>query len=364
MSSFKEGRSRLLNYIWLLACIAAVCANIMIFVLMPRILSPLSIILSNLITLVFTALALKPANNLLEDALTAKLEQKLRAEEELRRQISTLENENRALETRNRELSDKLDTRAQTDSLPTSVNFTFKVEHVEFAKKGYVVKEEDLDFMDPEKFRLPGKTIRDAFLEGMKLREPGLLKVLYIHKFYYKASIGIDFTTIKYAYDTSGGIIFSGVNFTKLHDTTSELERDPDDIDRCEILRITPERTEIRSDKSYEDFKEEYRYCQECSVKESLAEEVEKLCSQYTSVFRDSIRKTFSGVLSVEFTDEPLESSKLDWFILSGTKDGRVAQVGNSMLLLSNLMNETQKIGKPTIGQIGEDFDEQPIMAS
>ena len=279
-----KGRS-VKNTLWIAGCFLLVAANIAFFLLFPRIVSGLAIVLSNAVTLILTFLAFKPLNSWLQDSLMERqqaLIEKMEKDRELERKVEVLELENRTL-------ADKLDTRVQTGALPVRLDYTFKVEQMEYAKQGYVVKEEEVDALDREQFNIPDRKFFETILEDSLLKEASIRKILYIHKFYYKVSLGIDFSKIMYALE-DGKVLFYGVRFQKLHDITSELEPEHGDIDRVEILKISGDKTEIRQDKEYEPLKEQYRNVRAQEVKVGMEEEVTALCSQYTGALHDSIR--------------------------------------------------------------------------
>ena len=128
--------------------------------------------------------------------------EKMEKDRELERKVEVLELENRTL-------SDKLDTRVQTGALPVRLDYTFKVEQMEYAKQGYVVKEEEVDALDREQFNIPDRKFFETILEDSLLKEASIRKILYIHKFYYKVSLGIDFSKIMYALE-DGKVLFYG----------------------------------------------------------------------------------------------------------------------------------------------------------
>ncbi|MCR5277747.1 MAG: hypothetical protein K6D54_08805 [Bacteroidales bacterium] len=317
--------------VWIVACLILIGLNVAFFALTPHLLSGIAVILSNVITLLLAALAVKPLNNLLEASLLDRqkeLVEKLEKDRELENKVRTLELENRTL-------ADKLDTRSQTGVLPANVDYTFKLEQMEYAKQGYVVKEEDLASLDLEKFDIPQKRL-ESFLEENFKKEPSIRKILYIHKYYYKVTLGIDFGEILYAYDDDR-ILFNGVEFRKLHDISSEMIPEGRDIERCDILRTSGDRTEIRHDKDYEAFKSQYRAVQAAEVQQSMEDEVNALCRQYTAAMHDIIRERFAG--RVDFVPE-IDRDR-NWYALKVSQDVNVKEIAANMLMLSALMNRT-----------------------
>ena len=333
-----KGRS-VKNTLWIAACFLLVGVNVCFFLFFPHLLSSVSIVLSNVITLILTFLAFKPLNGWLQDSLMERqqaLIEKMEKDRELERKVQALEEENRTL-------SDKLDTRVQTGALPVNIDYTFKVEQMEYAKQGYVVKEEEVDALDREKFNIPDRKFLETLLEDSMLKEASIRRVLYIHKFYYKVSLGIDFSKMMYAIE-DGKLLFYGVRFQKLHDISSEMLPEQGDIDRCEILKISGDKTEIRSEKEYDGFKAQYRDAQAAEVKAGMEEEVDALCNQYTAALQDSIRNRFGE--QVDFVDSIEDYRDNNWYALKGSTDPTVHEIAGTLLMLTAVMNKTQAIGE------------------
>ena len=167
------------NTLWIAGCFLLVGVNVAVFLLVPRLVSGMAIVLSNAITLILTFLAFKPINDWLQADLLERQQEliaKLEKDRELERKVESLEQENRRL-------TDKLDTKDQTVSLPAQIDYTFKVEQMEYAKQGYVVKEEEVDALDREQFNIPDRKFFESILEDSMLKEASIRKILYIHKF-------------------------------------------------------------------------------------------------------------------------------------------------------------------------------------
>ena len=333
-----KGRS-IKNSLWIAGCFLLIGVNVCFFLFFPHLLSSLSIVLSNVITLILTFLAFKPLNSWLQDSLMERqqaLIEKMEKDRELERKVEALEQENRSL-------SDKLDTRVQTGALPVHIDYTFKVEQMEYAKQGYVVKEEEVDELDRGRFTIPDRKFFETILEDSLLKEASIRKILYIHKFYYKVSLGIDFSKMMYAVD-GNTVLFYGVRFEKLHDISSEMLPESEDIDRVEILKISGDKTEIRQDKEYDDLKAQYRIARAEEVKTGMEEEVTALCNQYTAALQESIRNRFGD--RVGFVDSIEDHRDKNWYALKGSKDPTVHEIAGTLLMLTAVMNKTQAIGE------------------
>ena len=327
------------SYAVLCICILLIAVNIATFLFFPRLAMPLAILLSNAITLILAIIAFRPINRLIERLLEKRqqelLEQKAR-EEALEEQVDRLS-------SRNRELESRLDTRTQTAAMPGELDFTFKLEQMEFSKKGYVVKEESLDtFRVDDRFKemIPNVNLFEKMLDALMMKEQGVRKILYIRKYYYKVSIGIDFSRIKFTF-VDDRILFSGVKFSRLHDISSELSPDAGDINHCWIINTVDEWAEIKHTAYYDLFKDAYTRMQDAETHDSLEAEVESLCQQYTAIFRRNIQLRFPLVDFVE----SIEESELSWYALrEGARYQMVRDVASNMLLLTNVMGETKAV--------------------
>lgn len=327
------------SYTVLGICILLMAVNVGSFIFFPRLMAPLAILLSNAITLILAVIAFRPINALVENLLEKRQQELLEQQQkelELEQKVGLLEN-------RNRELENRLDTRAQTEGMPTDIDFTFKLEQMEYAKKGYVVKEEPLeDFASDDRYKnlIPDVSLFNKMLDSLMMKEKGVRKVLYIKKYYYKVSIGIDFSRIKFSF-ADDRILFSGVKFTRLHDISSELEPDPGDIDHCWILNTLDHWAEIKHSTYYDLFKEAYTKMQDAETRDSLESEVDSLCRQYTAIFRKNIQDRFPKAGFVE----SIEDSDRSWYALrEGGSYRMVRDIAANMLLMANVMGETKQI--------------------
>ena len=236
------------------ACFLLIACNVAAFIFFPKLMAPLAIILSNVITVLLMLVAIRPINRLIQNEFREKaleLMEKEKAEKELLEKVATLENQNRELERR-------IDTWAQTASVPANVNFTFKVETMTFDKTGYIVKEEPLErFVNDPVYKIADKKgVFDRIVKWVDdLTYPGEKKVLYIGKYYIKASIGLDFTKIKFSTDGDVLTLF-GVTFTKLNDLA--IDRDPGDVNRCLLVSEEWDGLTVNKSDFYQEFIDTY----------------------------------------------------------------------------------------------------------
>ena len=336
---FLDRRKVAVSYTVLGICILLMAVNVGSFIFFPRLMAPLAILLSNAITLILAITAFRPINALVENLLEKRQQELLeqqKAEKLLEQKVGELEN-------RNRELENRLDTRGQTGGAPADIGFTFKLEQMEYSKKGYIVKEEPLEnFTSDRRFHhmIPDVGLFNKMLNTLMMKERGVRKVLYIKKYYYKVSIGIDFSKIKFSFD-GDKILFAGVKFTRLHDISSELEHDEDDINHCWILKTLDNWAEIKHSTYYDMFKDAYTRLQDAETRDSLESEVGTLCSQYTQIFRKNIHRRFPQAVFIE----SIEESELSWYALrEGGSYTMVRDIASNMLMLTNVINETKAI--------------------
>ena len=313
-------------------CALLIAANVGAFLFFPKVAAPLAIVLSNVVTVLLMLVAVRPINSLLQKSFNDKakeLIEKEKEEQELREKLTALEN-------RNRELESRIDTWAQTASVPTNVNFTFKVETMTFDKTGYIVKEDPLEkFMSDPVYKLSDKRgVFDRLSKWMDdLAHPGNKRVLYIGKYYIKASIGIDFTKIKFSVD-GGSLTFSGVRFTKLNDLA--IDADPDEVSHCWLINDEQGYITINQNDIYREFTEIYARIRAEEADKALENEVEGLCEHYTAVFRSNLVERFPGI---GFCDN-IEDSTATWYSLKEHfQDERIYPVASNMFLMADVLS-------------------------
>ena len=156
-----------MSYFVTCACFLLIACNVAVFLFIPKIMLPLAVILSNAITVLLMLLAVRPINALLQREFAKKAEQlqeEQKEEQALRDRVKELEN-------RNNELERRMDTWAQTASVPSNVNLSFKLETMTYDKSGYIVKEEPLDrFLEDPSYKLADKKgILDKLTQWMAL---------------------------------------------------------------------------------------------------------------------------------------------------------------------------------------------------
>lgn len=320
------------SYLVTSACFLLIACNVAAFIFFPKLMAPLAIILSNVVTVLLMLIAMRPISRLIQNEFNRKareLVEKEKAEKELQEKVAELEN-------RNRELESRIDTWSQTASVPANVNFTFKVETMTFDKTGYIVKEEPLArFVNDPAYKLSDKKgVFDRIAKWMDdLAYPGEKKVLYIGKYYIKASIGLDFTKIKFS--TDGGVLtLFGVTFTKLNDLA--IDRDPADVNRCLLVSEDWDGLTVNKSDFYQDFIDTYARIREEEADRSLEGEVDALCSHYTAVFRSNLAERFPGIA---FCDH-IEDSDATWYSLKEhMKDSRIYPIASNMFLMADVLS-------------------------
>ncbi|MBQ9892435.1 MAG: hypothetical protein IJM35_04695 [Bacteroidales bacterium] len=331
-------RSRLvLSYIMAGLCMLLIVGNVAAFLLMPKITGTIAVLLSNVITILLMLIAIRPLNVLIQkefDKKADELAMKAREQKEMQERIATLESENR-------ELSSRLDTVSQTSGLPANVNFSFKVETMTYDKSGYIVKEEPLErFLEDPAYKIADKKgLGNRITRWIddNLNHPGQKRVLYIGKYYIKASIGIDFTKVKFSL-SGDSIILYGVRFTKLNDLA--INRSDDDVNHCWLLSDNEFETTINRGDFYREFTQEYARLRAEEADAALEEEVDNLCNHYTAVFRENLSQRFPAVAFCDSIDD----STASWFSLKEhLHDGRILGIASNMFLMADVMSDSLK---------------------
>ncbi len=336
-------RGKVVNsYLVAAGCFLLIVGNIAAFLFFPKITAPLAIVLSNAVTILLMLLAFRPLNHLLQRSLEQKAKDYVAQEKELQQIKDTVT----SLENRNRELESRLDTWSQMASVPPNVNFTFKVETMTYDKSGYIVKEESLDkFANDPSYRLSDKKgVFDRISKWVDdVMHPGQKKVLYIGKFYAKASIGIDFTKIKFAVREEGISLF-GVRFTKLNDLAVKPEQD--DVNLCWLLNEDELGISLHSSELYTDFIEAYTEIRERESEQALEDEVSRLCDSYTAIFRQNLTERFPGI---SFCDH-IEDSDETWYSLKEhIQDKRIYPIASNMFLMADVLSGTADMKLPAL---------------
>ncbi len=316
------------------ACFFLIACNAALFIFLPNLLAPLAIILSNAITVILMLMALRPINLLLQHEFEKKAEELVAQ----RQEETALRERVVELESANQELERKIDSWEQTAGVPANLNLSFKVETMTYDKSGYIVKEEPLErFLEDPAYGLAGKNgLVDRFSKWLdSVSHPGERRVLYIGKYYMKASIGIDFTRIKFSVQ-DGVLTLFGVRFTKLNDLA--IVRDEDEVNHCWLLNESFDGITINRSEIYREFTEVYAEYREQEAHEALEKEIEGLCDRYTAVFRTNLSERFPGIA---FCDH-IEDSPATWYSLKEhMQDQRVFPIASNMLLMVDVLSGT-----------------------
>ncbi len=332
VKSALDKKKMVTSYLLTALCAILVVVNVAAFMFFPRIISPLAVILSNAITVALMLFAIQPINNLIQNEFDKKARELLERESEQKRLQERLS----AMENRNRELESRLDTWSQTANAPANVSLSFKLETMTYDKTGYLVKEEPLErFLEDPRYKIADKKALSDKLSKFvdSITHPGEKKVLYIGKYYVKASIGLDFTKIKFSTD-GDALTFFGVQFTKLNDLA--IEKDPDDVNHCWLINENGEDVSINQADVYRDFTSVYSKMRSQEAGEALENEVEMLCRRYTDVFRNNLLARFP---TIRFIDH-IENSPATWYSLKEHgRDSRVYQIAANMLLMADALS-------------------------
>ena len=313
-------------------CAVLVVVNVAAFTLFPKIIAPLAVVLSNAITLILMLFAIRPINDLIQNAFEKKaheLVEKESEERQLRERLALLEG-------RNRELESRIDTWSQTAGAPSDVQLTFKLETMTYDKTGYIVKEEPLErFLSDPAYKLPDrKDMIDRIATWVDDRlHPGKKKVLYIGKYYVKASIGIDMAKIKYSVGEGGALTLYGVRFAKLNDLA--IKREEGDVNRCWLITEDDGNVAINQSELYTDFIEVYTRNRVRETDEALEGEVETLCRSCTEAFRNNLSARFPGL---SFCDS-IDGTDATWYSLKENfSNERIRTIATNILLMADAL--------------------------
>ena len=329
-----DKKKMITSYLLTALCLVLIILNVAAFMFLPRIMSPLAVVVSNAITVVLMLFAIQPISNLIQNEFGKKAHELLQRESEERQ----LQEQLSALRARNRELESRIDTWSQTTGAPADLQLTFKVETMTYDKTGYIVKEEPLErFLGDPAYKLPDRKLMiDRIATWVNDRlHPGAKKVLYIGKYYVKASVGIDMTKIKYAVGEDGALTLYGVKFTKLNDLA--IKRDPGDVNLCWLINDDGENVSINQSELYTDFVKMYSSTRSKETETALEGEVETLCRNCTEAFRINLTARFPGI---SFCDS-IEGTDTTWYSLKENfGNEKVRNVATNILLMADALGE------------------------
>ena len=311
------------SYLLTALCLVLIILNVAAFMYFPRIMSPLAVVVSNAVTVVLMLFAIQPINNLIQNEFGKKAHELLQRENE---------------EQEYRDLESRIDTWSQTAGAPADLQLTFKVETMTYDKTGYIVKEEPLErFLGDPAYKLPDRKVMiDRIATWVNDRlHPGAKKVLYISKYYVKASIGIDMTKIKYAVGEGGALTLYGVKFTKLNDLA--IKRDSGDVNLCWLINDDGENVSVNQSELYTDFVKVYASNRTKETETALEGEVETLCRNCTEAFRTNLAARFPGISFCDSIDE----TDATWYSLKENfGNEKVRSVATNILLMADALGE------------------------
>ena len=328
----REKKKRAVLYVTVCVCAVLVAAEVCCAALFLRAVPLAAVLVSNALTVALMLPVIR-CLAVLYDSLVSEHDEHARATAaEARREAEEKDRLIAGLQQENLKLHGRLEVRSQLDAAQAGIHFVFKLETMEFLKKGYVVRKEPLIPLPPAgmssrlKELLPAPFSRDDDKE-----------ILFIRKFYYKAAIGIDFASIKYCVQ-GDKYLFIGVQFKKLHDLTSECQPEEGDINLCEVRRLGKERVHVSASERDAAARAAFEQVQGEEIKRMLDEDVAEKCRQYTKVFRSSLQSRYEYIT---FADE---ADGQELHPLNAPADLDVAGIAATMLTLATVIQETRSI--------------------
>lgn len=328
------------------ACAILIAVNIGVFIFVPKILAPLALLLSNVITVILMFLAFQPMNRIMQAALKKKEEeiyQRKKEEEELREKVSALEN-------KTRELSSCLSTWGQIASAPMEMERVSEYIIGRPSFDNYVVKEtplaellEDPRFKpkDPDGFMAKLGITLDKWKDWLFHSKDKT--VLYIGRHRDKRSIGIKLDSIRIARD-GDKIALYGANITVLDPI--KLEPAPDSVSHCWVLNNDKGKTpavSINTADIYSAIPELYsQRCRE-EAQAGFDRQFELQCLKKTETLRNLLSEYVPGVVfydSIDDTSAPWVSLR-DCF-----NDKTLYPVLSSINLICDLLSDSGNNGR------------------
>lgn len=327
-------------------CAVLIAVNIGVFIFLPKILSPLAIILSNAVTVILMFFAFQPMSHIMQTVLKKKedeIYQRKKEEEELREKVSALEN-------KTRELSSCLSTWGQIASAPMEMERVSEYIIGRPSFDNYVVKEtplaellEDPRFKpkDPDGFMAKLGITLDKWKDWLFHSKDKT--VLYIGRHRDKRSIGIKLDSIRIARD-GDKIALYGANITVLDPI--KLEPDTDSVSHCWVLNNDKGKTpsvSINTADIYSAIPELYaQRCRE-EAKAGFDKQFELQCQKKTETLRNLLSEYVPGVVfydSIDDTSAPWVSLK-DCF-----NDKTLYPILSSINLICDLLSDSGNNGR------------------
>ncbi|MBQ4498638.1 MAG: hypothetical protein II985_00185 [Alistipes sp.] len=277
--------------------------------------SAIGILVSNILTFIIALAASKTFKT-----FSAKIS---KDEYELQRRERELANKVEVLEGENRILKEKVNTSSQIATHFNRINFGLKLELMDSTDIGYIVKEETFDSMKQDE-ALASHIPTPNFLErGMSFLNiaSDQNSILFIEKLYHKSTIGIDLSKIRYATNGRDQIYLSGVELEILHNTSSDLVRDVNDVEQCLVFsKASDGSTTVKNDSKFTNLKNAYKKQQYDIAKSAHKDNNRALCQHFTNGLQTSLMKRYPNLTFI--SSKSNEYNRFSWRTL---KEGNIS---------------------------------------
>ncbi|MCQ2975362.1 MAG: hypothetical protein MJ211_11210 [Bacteroidales bacterium] len=283
------------SYMGIIGCVVAIALVIVAGSYFSYLLPSGAVIISSLMSIVFTALAFKPFRKIFEKELAEQ--QKIQADKDT--QIEKANNIISEKDSIIKELEDKINTRNQNLLADNRIEAVSNLELYVTSQQGYLVKKaliSDLENRYGDEYKTNKGLLKDLIHKDRK----DTREVMVLFKYYHKASIGIDLRKVRFC-KNGDKIALYNVNFYVIHkDLSSEIEKDKLDVEFCETLNNNKGKLEIVNDSICDKIKTKYCEEQKLQVKKDFNNDIENQCKEFTKLLQSNIKTKFP---QVEFVD-------------------------------------------------------------
>lgn len=325
IESFKEQVNFMMMFLWSIILIASyivICKN-----LAPKLFNveqadayPLGLII--MVTTLFFGIQVYKRFKLLNTNTSQDKFHKLQQEYQNKvDELKKMQTENAALQGKNTDLANEIDTMKQNQYLTPAYKSTRQLQILTVSKSGNIVKEEDLyPLKNIDLFKNDFPNRKNLGLFDLSLKEKHGWKVFYSDNKVYRYGVGVKLEDIECAYDYSTEMLyFKNVKLSRLSrqgDNYNGYDPQKNVGNHVWILKKdSNHQYTIVNDPQHNSFKEHYRGYQQNIAGEIIQEEIDKLCFHYSEGLCKILMSRYGD--RIRFVGENETIDGLQWMSLS-----------------------------------------------
>lgn len=324
----------------LVGCLLLAIGNIVLFAYLSS--DIWTVVVSSVVTALLSIAVYKPISMIMEEEASSCInrnldEQKKLLDEknELQKQKQYLEQVAIERESKIQNLESDLNIIRQYKSIRAEEASEQKLETMEYEKQDYIIKEEYVRSCDM------GRNIERDSKWKLQFDDKGDQKILYIEKFCKNATIGIDFSKIRFCRHNDY-IYLEGVaiiNNLPVATVSTECEG----VRRCLIVNVEDDEiTGVNHSKKYDWFKHEYSQRQKDILLDNFNKEVDEICHLYTRLIRNILTSKFPKICFVDKQMEDIDELAAEKIcLMNACSDYDILEVYNSISLVVGTIHQT-----------------------